>query len=83
MWNTSALFGRDILEVTLNLAGSCPRPPIVGVGCSRGIVTLILKLKAHDQLHAPAAATPGKSHGIHYIEVWSGVGKGACVEVGE
>jgi hypothetical protein len=30
----------------------------MGVGGSRGIVTLILNLKARDQLHAPAAATP-------------------------
>jgi hypothetical protein len=47
------------------LAGSCPRPQSVGDGGSRGIVTLILNVKAHDQLHAPAAATPGKNPGAH------------------
>ena len=55
----------------------------MGVGGSRGIVTLILNLKAHDQLHAPAAATPGKNPSTHYIEGWSGVGDGAGVDIGE
>jgi hypothetical protein len=52
----------------------------MGVGGSGGIVTLILNLKAHDQFHPPAAATPGKNAGIHYIEGWCGAGNGACVD---
>ena len=64
-WNASALFGRNIVEVTLDVNWFLSTSSKRGGGRSRGRVTLISNVKTHDQLHAPAAATPGKNPGTH------------------
>ena len=53
------------MEVTLNVSWFLSTSSKRGGWGSRGIVTLILYVKARDQLHAPAAATPGKNPGTH------------------